>query len=427
MHLQSTYWDARMIANINNALLRSNKVCPGTSPIEIRDTKVKGFILRVQPTGAMSYLIEYGRGKRLTLCRVGEKTPAQARRMAEDVRSKAKLARKTNMSASQLREEILKELLGVDEIKPADDGCCTLEQFLDDRYDPWIRANRKYSERGQETERLKSRFAELMDLKLDAVHPWLIEKWRLRNKKKKAATINRDIGALKAAFSRATEWGLLDVNPIAKIKPLRVDNTPKPRFLSDSEERCLSAALYSRERRLCNAENAVRPPLASVRFADHLKPMTLLAMNTGLRRGEIFSLTWEDLDFERCIVTVGGKNAKSGKTRHVPLNFICLNVLKQWADQKSGQKSDEDFVFPGKSGRKLVNIRKAWVKVIAEAGIQNFRWHDLRHHFASKLVQRGVDLNTVRDLLGHADLKMTLRYAHLSPDNKADAVALLEG
>ncbi len=83
-------------------------------------------------------------------------------------------------------------------------------------------------------------------------------------------------------------------------------------------------------------------------------------------------------------------------------------------------------MFPGKSGAKLVNIRKAWVKVLADAGIKNFRWHDLRHHFASKLVQKRVDLNTVRDLLGHADLKMTLRYAHLSPDNKADAVALLE-
>ena len=416
-----------MIATINNILLRSNKIVPRSSAVEIRDTTIKGFILRIQPSGTMSYLVEYGRGKRLTLCRVGEKTPAQARKMAEDVRSKARLARKTKMSAAQLREELIKELLGVDEIKPADDECCTLEQFLDDRYGPWIQANRKYSERGQETKRLKSRFAELMDMRLDAVHPWLIEKWRLRNKKKRPTTINRDIGALKAAFSRATEWGLLDVNPLAKIKLLRVDNTPKPRFLSDVEERRLLVALDSRERRLLSAHASANSPLASVRFADHMKPMTLLAMNTGLRRGEIFSLTWGDLDLERRIVTVGGMNAKSGKTRHVPLNFICLNVLKQWADQKSGQKSDEDFVFPGKSGRKLVNIRKAWVKVIAEAGIQNFRWHDLRHHFASKLVQRGVDLNTVRDLLGHADLKMTLRYAHLSPDNKADAVALLEG
>ena len=226
-----------MIANINSTLLRSNEVRPGDSPIEIRDTKIKGFILRVQRSGAMSYVMEYGRGKRLTLCRVGEKTPAQARKMAEDVRSKARLARKTKMPASQLREEIIKELLGVDEIKPTDDGCCTLEQFLDDRYGPWLQANKKYSERGQETKRLKSCFAELMDMRLDAVHPWLIEKWRLRNKKKKPTTINREIAALKAAFSRATEWGLLDVNPIAKVKPLRVDNTPKPRFLNAAEEK----------------------------------------------------------------------------------------------------------------------------------------------------------------------------------------------
>ena len=153
-----------MIATINNTLLRSSKVFPTGSPFEIRDTKVKGFILRIQPSGAKSYLIEYGRGKRLTLCRAGEKTPAQARKMAEDVRSKAKLARKIKMSASQLREEIIKELLGVDEIKPADDECCTLDQFLDDRYGPWIQANKKYSERGQETKRLKSRFSQFMGL-----------------------------------------------------------------------------------------------------------------------------------------------------------------------------------------------------------------------------------------------------------------------
>ena len=363
-----------MIAKISNSLLRSKRVLPREKPIEIRDPKIKGFLLRIQPSGIMSYVIEYGRGKRLTLCRVGEKTPAQARKMAEDVRSKAKLARKTKMSAAQLREELIKELIGIDEITSTDEDTITLESFLDERYGPWIKSNKKYAANGQELKRIKSRFSDLMGKRLDEVHPWLIEKWRLKNKRK-PTTINRDIAALKAAFGRATEWGFIDRNPIAKIKPLKVDNSPKPRFLSDTEQQRLLAALDARELRLRALKDKHKPYISAVQYVDFLKPMTLLALHTGMRRGEIFSLTWEDLDLERRILTVGGMSAKSGKTRHIPLNTTCWNVLNQWADQMQ-PFTKIDYVFPSKTGGKLNNIRKAWKSVMTDARIENFRWHD---------------------------------------------------
>jgi site-specific recombinase XerD len=82
----------------------------------------------------------------------------------------------------------------------------------------------------------------------------------------------------------------------------------------------------------------------------------------------------------------------------------------------------EDRVFPGAGGAKLTRIDTSWSKLIQRANLNNFRFHDLRHHFASRLVQSGIDLNTVRDLLGHADLDMVLRYAHLSPDRLTMAV-----
>jgi integrase len=97
-------------------------------------------------------------------------------------------------------------------------------------------------------------------------------------------------------------------------------------------------------------------------------------------------------------------------------------VLHGWRDQAS---DNEGLVFPGRNGGALNNVRRSWEGALRVAGIKRFRWHDLRHTFASKLVMAGVDLNTVRELLGHSDYKMTQRYSHLAPEHKAAAVAKL--
>ena len=156
-------------------------------------------------------------------------------------------------------------------------------------------------------------------------------------------------------------------------------------------------------------------------FADHLHPMILLSMNTGLRRGEIFSLKWENVSLERALLTIEGAYAKSGKTRHIPLNSEAISVLKEWRRQTDSS----DLVFHNKDGLRFDNIKNGWATILNAAKIKNFRWHDLRHHFASRLVMSDVDLNTVRELLGHSDMSMTLRYAHLAPEHKANAVEKL--
>jgi len=150
--------------------------------------------------------------------------------------------------------------------------------------------------------------------------------------------------------------------------------------------------------------------------------MVLISLNTGLRQGELFNLKWENINFERATLTVTANNAKSGKTRHVPINSTTLQILKNWRMQVQQNK----FVFSSKkTGMSFNNVNKAWRSILESAEIENFRWHDMRHHFASKLVMANVDLNTVRELLGHADIKMTLRYAHLAPEHKANAVEKL--
>jgi integrase len=152
------------------------------------------------------------------------------------------------------------------------------------------------------------------------------------------------------------------------------------------------------------------------RFADHLTPAVLLSMITGLRRGELLGLLWSDIDLLEKMLTVRGASAKSGNTRYVPLNDDAVSVLKDW--REDSVKTDRVFHV-------ATSFKTAWAALLADAKITRFRWHDLRHHFASRLVQAGVPLNTVRELLGHGSFAMTLRYAHLAPNQTRDAVARL--
>lgn len=164
------------------------------------------------------------------------------------------------------------------------------------------------------------------------------------------------------------------------------------------------------------------PELRDLTFADYLTPMILVALNTGIRRGELFNLTWDDVNFARATITVNGDTSKSGKTRHIALNATALQALKGWREASSC----DGLIFSNfKTGEAFTHVKKSWSGLLEDANIKNFRWHDMRHHFASKLVIAGVDLNTVRELLGHADIKMTLRYAHLAPEHKAKAVEKL--
>ena len=116
---------------------------------------------------------------------------------------------------------------------------------------------------------------------------------------------------------------------------------------------------------------------------------------------------------------------KSSKLIHIPMNETLTKTLTTWKEQ-TGRNGDE-LVFPSPiTGEVMDNCKRAWGGVLKAANVKKFRWHDMRHDFASQLVMKGVDLNTVRELLGHADMKMTLKYAHLAPKVKRTAVNLLD-
>jgi len=404
------------MAAITQRMIGSLK--PREKPYELRDDRLKGFIVRVQPSGRMSYIAEYRRGRRITLGPVGELTLGRARTLASDV---------LQAGFRGEPDEVIRTLVR------GDSGAPTLREFIEEKLAPWVVANQRTG--AATVARLRaSFFPDLGERRLDELTPWLIEKWRTARLKagRKHSTINRDLVALKSALARAVEWGVISSHPIAKVKLARVDPLARVRFLDEAEEARLRAALETREARLrerrasANAwrearSRALLEPLAG-RFADHLAPMVLVTLNTGLRRGELLALRWTDVDLERALLTVQASSSKSGRRRDVPLNEEALEVLCAWREQQSG----EGYVFPGRSGAQRTSIRKAWQALLEEARIEGFTWHDLRHHFASSLVMAGVPLNTVRDLLGHADMTATLRYAHLAPEAKASAVAQLD-
>jgi integrase len=398
-----------MRANITTTLLRD---LPEGQDMDIRDTKLPGFVLRLRKTGRHSYRVQYGRGKWLHLGRITDLTPLEARAEAKKVVGDA--AKGNDPGATRRRAK-----------------AGTFGDFLKTVCGPWLTAHRKD---GAATLARLQRLTDFATVKLPELSAWQVEKWRTKRLKAgiKPATVNRDMGAIKAALNRAVEWGYLDANPLVRVKPAKVDHQGVLRFLSEDEELRLRDALDRREERQREAResaNAWRierdyptmPDLRARAFTDRIEPLVLVALNTGLRRGELFNLTWPDVDLTKATLTVRGEGAKSGKTRHVPLNAEALATLAAWKAQGTGS----GLVFPGDEGERLDNINSAWRKLCRDAGLVAFRFHDLRHSFASKLVMAGVDLNTVRELLGHGDIKMTLRYAHLAPEHKANAVAKL--
>lgn len=406
-----------MRASITTELVR--KLPAG--PCDIWDAKLTGFVIRVRATGKASYLVHLGRGAWQTVGKVGVLSPGEAREQARGLLGDAAKDRANGRDPIAERKRK----------RATTKGTISLRTFLDDHYEPWRLEHHK---RGKETvQRIRAVFADLLDTKLGDLTPWTVEKWRtarLKQPRSKPATVNSHLTMLKAALARAVAWRLLPAHPLVEVKLLKTDKTGRIRYLSPAEEVRLRAALTTRDiarRERRDAANAWRRERGYAEWpadgAGHLTPIVLLALNTGLRKGEIFNLRWADVDLERAQLVVRGEGAKSSQTRYLPLNDEALTQLRFW----NGQVTETTgYVFPGRAaGERLDDVKKAWAPVVKAAKLSNFTFHDLRHTFASKLVMAGIDLNTTRELLGHADLKMTLRYAHLAPEHKAAAVAKL--
>lgn len=278
-------------------------------------------------------------------------------------------------------------------------------------------------------------FEPFFDYPAESITTFEIETWRTKAKSiknNKDATLNKQTTCLKAILNFAEDRGLIVANPLAKLKKLKeVDSKVKTRYLTTDERNRFYSALDKYDNEVREARKRTRqhskgkhlPSMENWAFADFFKPVIILSMNTGIRRHALLSLRWEDIDLDAGTILLRAENAKSKKSDIIPLNFTALSTLQKWHAQRTGVNP---LVFPSSIGTVMHDCKKPFAWLLKEAEIKNFTWHDMRHDFASRLVMAGVDLNTVRELMTHSDIKMTLRYAHLAPEKKKTAVELLD-
>lgn len=319
----------------------------------------------------------------------------------------------------------------------------TLEAYLHGPFKTYAEAN--IAGHQKMIANIKTAFGHLFSKPMTDINDSVdMARWRKDRSKVSLATQRRDLTNLKAVLNHAVREKAIPHHQLThyRLKGTLVEgaaaqNGKKVRYLTREEETRLRAALDARESKIraerttsnkWRAERgySLKPEMGPNEYADHIKPLVLLALNTGLRRGDLFGLQWDHVDLERRQIRKVIEKTSHVKRKHgitpepavLPLSSEAVAILEQCKRQ-----SASDYVFASpRSGGRLDNIKKAFEAVLKNAKISGFRFHDLRHTFASRLVMAGVDINTVRELMTHADIKMTLVYAHLSPDHKAAAL-----
>lgn len=339
-------------------------------------------MLRVNPCGTKSWYIQLDRNRKQKIADAAVLTASVARYRAKDILVRQSL---TNGGL------------------PGNTNRLTLGEFLEGRYCQLKQRQSRHAQR--DLRRLYAALGPLVGERLEHLGLSKLERWKLKRKSQvSAATVNRELSMLRTALGQACKWKLLLDNPATRIKLQKIPQNQKPRFLTRAERKRLFVALSGRN--------------------DRISTLLLLALNTGLRRNELFSLRWKD-------VLLGPSPSisihKTGKfhnaNRKIALNKSAVRVLTTW---QSSRHKRTYLVFPGASGGQLKTVNTAWKRLMQEARIRKFSLNNCRDDFAVRLVKAKIPLNQVRDLLGHSSIALTERYAIFAPARRMDAVACLD-
>jgi integrase len=285
-----------------------------------------------------------------------------------------------------------------------------LRDFIAETFLPWAKANK----RTWVHDEFRSRpLIEAMGSKtMDEISPILVEKYKrdrrasktYRGTQRAPSTVNRELELLSKIFSLAIDQGLAIQNPCAKVKRLREDNE-RNRYLSDDEETRLLSVLIGRRK--------------------SLRPLVVLAIHTGMRRGELLSLRWANVDLARGLIHVMNSHreqTKSGHSRSIPINQIAREELVSLHQQSD----DTEYVFVNRqTGEPRTDVKTGFRSACRDAGVNDFRFHDLRHTAATRLGDAGVDARRIMAILGHRCIQTSARYTHATDEGLRRAVETL--
>lgn len=368
------------IVKLTESFIRNNPQCPEAKPrIEYCDSELPGLYVEVRATspGQGTYYLRYkdstGKTCHQKIARTADIGLVEARKQAKTL--KAEIALGSDPRAEE------KARLAV----------LTFAEFFEQQYLPYVTPRKRSWGRDEELYRLRikavfghKRLNQITRQQIQSFHTALMHEGLA------AATCNHHIKLMKHALNLAIDWGMLDKNPVARVSLFFEDNKIE-HYLNDTELERLLTVLH----------------------ANRNSPVSLIALfllSTGCRLNEVLSAKWSDVDLDKGVFTIRAINSKSKRLRAVPLNGTALEVLKQLDTQG---RFDHLFINR-KTGKPYVNITKVWQRLRTAAGLKHLRLHDLRHQYASFLVNNGRTLYEVQQILGHSDPKVTMRYAHLS-------------
>lgn len=237
------------------------------------------------------------------------------------------------------------------------------------------------------------------DKKVSEIKPIDIEKFKTymtEVKKRSNATFNRYYSALSKMFNILIENDLILKNPCKKVKKLKEDNQ-KTRYLSKKEEKALFKEL-----------------------ADHLKPIVICALQTGLRRSNILNMRWENIDLKLMFIEVLKQENKGHKKIQIPISPKLYQVFMDLVPKENGYV----FINP-ETSEPYTDIHKGFDKAVERAGIKDFTFHDLRHTVGTRLMMKGMDVRTIQEMMAHSQISTTQRYMHVTPENKKKAIKIL--
>jgi len=369
------------VVRITDRFCRTAICMPGKSKVDYFDENLKGYYLQVAKSGKRTFFQRIRKDGRTLTVRIGDASLLSSR----DARVRAKEIKAQSL-LGQWNEPFKKSEM-------------TFQRFVEELYLPYVKVRKRSwpTDLSLLNNRILPAFGDysLNDIGRTQIQGFHSE---LKESGLKASTCDRHLVLIRYIFNLAVEWEFLAETPAAKIKLFREDNK-RERYLSEAETQRLLRVLQ----------------------ADRNRPVALallFLLSTGARRGEALKARWCDIDMDKQLWRIPAENAKSKKPRAIPLNDLALKVLRELGEPLSQESS---LFISNYNGKPLRCITHAWFRMREKAGLPDLRMHDLRHSFASFLVNSGRSLYEVQQILGHSDPSVTMRYAHLSSKALQDA------